>query len=59
MGRKSKKGGGGAAKTTTPLPTNESIEEDNTPALSKAAKREVTELVTQLLESKSAQNIEL
>lgn len=49
MGRKSKRGGG--VKTGPPV-KGEEKETDVPPTLSKSAKREVTELVTQLLESR-------
>lgn len=49
MGRKNKKGGGGAK--AAPPSASGNKEAEPVPTLSKSAKREVIELVTQLLES--------
>ncbi|KAK7103751.1 actin-histidine N-methyltransferase-like [Littorina saxatilis] len=49
MGRKNKKGGGGGAKAAPPAASGDK-EAQPVPTLSKSAKREVNELVTQLLE---------
>ena len=50
MGRKNKKSGGAGAKAVSPTASSNK-EAEPVPTLSKSAKREVTELVTQLLES--------
>ncbi|XP_076441686.1 actin-histidine N-methyltransferase-like [Babylonia areolata] len=51
MGRKNKKGGGGGAKAVPPSANgNKESAEPVQQTLSKSAKREITELVTQLLE---------
>ena len=50
MGRKNKKAGGAGAKAVSPTASSNK-EAEPVPTLSKSARREVTELVTQLLES--------
>ena len=51
MGRKNKRGGGGAKAAPPTASGNKEAEPAPVPTLSKSAKRDVTELVTQLLES--------